>query len=395
MVMQGANLEGIIQVTLSIVASFIIVYKSVPLLIKIAYLKDLYDKPDGDRKVHTRYIPTLGGIGIFIAFSIGFLMSGFSEGLDWLPYLIGSSLGLFFCGLKDDLVGLSPTKKLIVQVIACTIVLFTGSLFINSLGGVLGIGEIPIWVSIPLSLFTMIVIINSFNLIDGIDGLAGGIGAISSFVFSGGFFIAGEIPLAILGLTLGVVLVGYLFHNFHPASIFMGDTGSLIVGFLLSVLALSFIDLSSNANYSQVLGNSSPVLPVAILALPLYDTIRSFTRRVRRGKSPFDADSDHIHHALLKMGWGQKRTVLYLYCAAGILILVGLLSADLNVNVSLLIVLLTTTLVFPTNGFKRNLFMKIGLDIASFLRPSTNVDTFDHLTEIPKKPEKKKKSLIF
>jgi len=390
--MYGVELEGIIQAFVSLIIAFVVIYKSIPVLIKIAYLKDLYDKPDGERKVHTNYIPTLGGIGIFFALSIGFLFSGFASSLQWTPYMFGVLVILFFCGLKDDLVGLSPLKKLSIEVLVCSILLLGGGISIKSLGGVLGIEEIPLWIAFTISLFTMIVIINSFNLIDGIDGLAGGIGAIASFAFSIGFFISGDLPLAVLGLTLGVVLIGYLIHNFHPASIFMGDTGSLIIGFLLSVMAINFIDLSIVDSYKSLLGTSSPVMPVAILALPLYDTLRSFTRRISKGNSPFDADSDHIHHNLLKMGWGQKRTVLYLYFSCFLIILVGVLTSQINVNYSLVSVLLTTLLVFPTNGFKRNLAKKFGFDAEKAFRPKTNVELFEHLKDAQKKAKRNPQS---
>jgi len=390
--MYGVELEGIIQAFVSLIIAFVAIYKSIPVLIKIAYLKDLYDKPDGERKVHTNYIPTLGGTGIFFALSIGFLFSGFASSLQWTPYMFGVLVILFFCGLKDDLVGLSPLKKLSIEILVCSILLLGGGISIKSLGGVFGIEEIPLWIAFTISLFTMIVIINSFNLIDGIDGLAGGIGTIASFAFSIGFFISGDLPLAVLGLTLGVVLIGYLIHNFYPASIFMGDTGSLIIGFLLSVMAINFIDLSIVDSYKSLLGTSSPVMPVAILALPLYDTLRSFTRRISKGNSPFDADSDHIHHNLLKMGWGQKRTVLYLYFSCFFIILVGVLTSQINVNYSLGLVLLTTLLVFPTNGFKRNLVKKFGFDAEKAFRPKTNVELFEHLKDAQEKAKRNRQS---
>lgn len=390
--MHGVELEGSIQAFVSLIIAFMVIYKSIPVLIKIAYLKDLYDKPDGERKVHTNYIPTLGGIGIFFALSLGFLFSGFASSLHWTPYMFGVLVILFFCGLKDDLVGLSPLKKLSIEISVCSILLLGGGISIKSLGGVFGVEEIPLWFAFIISLFTMIVIINSFNLIDGIDGLAGGIGAIASFAFSIGFFISGDLPLAVLGLTLGVVLIGYLIHNFHPASIFMGDTGSLIIGFLLSVMAINFIDLSIVDSYKNLLGTSSPVMPVAILALPLYDTLRSFTRRISKGNSPFDADSDHVHHNLLKMGWGQKNTVLYLYFSCFLIILVGVLTSQINVNFSLGAVLLTTLLVFPTNGFKRSLTIKLGFDIEKAFRPKTNVELFEHLKDAQEKAKRTRQS---
>lgn len=384
---------GWLQLVLAFGAAFIIVFKSVPVLIKVAYLKDLYDKPDGDRKVHTRYVPTLGGVAIFISVVLGFLFSGYAGLESWSPYLLGSLIGLFFCGLKDDLVGLSPAKKLVTEFVMANIVLLGASIVITDIGGVFGISNIPFWAGFPLSLFTMIVIINAYNLIDGIDGLAGGVGAISSFAFGLGFLAANEVTLAVLSFMITTALVAYLIHNFHPANIFMGDTGSLVIGFLLAFLVLNFIPLSNTSGFSEIFGNSSPILPVAFLALPLYDTIRSFIRRVRRGKSPFSADSDHIHHTLLKMGWGQKRTVLYLYAAALMITIAGFVTSSMNVNASLALILLTTILVFPTNGFKRKIAKKIGLDLERILKPEKDTQLYEHLREAQEKSTRRKKAL--
>ncbi len=383
--------EGWLQGVLAAIAGFIIVYKSIPVLIKVAYHKDLYDKPDGDRKVHTRYIPTLGGVGIFIALILSFLFSGFAGSLSWTPYLIGALTGLFFCGLKDDLIGLSPKKKLLIEIAMVGIILLGSGATINHFGGVLGIYEIPLWLAIGVSMFTMIVVINAYNLIDGIDGLAGGIGAIASAAFGVGFWVAGEIELAYLAILTSVVLIGYLFHNFHPASIFMGDTGSLVIGFLLSVFVVQFVPLSQTIEFKNVFGGASPILPVAFLAVPLYDTIRAFIRRIRRGKSPFDADSDHIHHALLKMGWGQRRTVAYLYLAVITIIATAYVTTFLSVNLSLVIILLMTVCLFPTNGFKRRLLSKLGWDIESSFRSDEYETLYEHLREAQEKTSKHRK----
>ncbi len=386
-------LEGWLQGTLSALVAFMIVYKSIPVLIKIAYHKDLYDKPDGDRKVHTRYIPTFGGVGIFIALALGFLFSGLAGGLSWTPYLIGALTGLFFCGLKDDLIGLSPKKKLLVEIAMVGIILWGSGSLISNFGGVLGIHDLPLWLAVCVSVFTMIVVINAYNLIDGIDGLAGGIGAIASAAFAYGFWVSGATELAYLAGLTSVVLVGYLIHNFHPASIFMGDTGSLVIGFLLSIFVLKFVELSQTSSFSNAFGKASPVLPVAFLAVPLYDTIRSFTRRIRRGQSPFNADSDHIHHALLKMGWGQKRTVIYLYLSATLIILAAYLSTSLNVNISLGLTLLMTIILFPTNGFKRRVLSKMGWNIEGHLRSDKEAILYEHLREAQEKSKRQQKKV--
>lgn len=368
-----------VQLVAAIAFSFLIVYKSIPVLIELAYHKDLYDKPDGERKVHTQFISNFGGVAIFIAFTSGFLFSGFAQGLTGLPYFTGALLGLFFCGLKDDLIGLAPKTKLFVELIVAVAVMSGMGLMIDQFGGVFGINSIPMWLAIPVTLFTMIVVINAYNLIDGIDGLAGGVAAIASATFSIGFFYAGDLVFGIMSLTLMITSIGYLFHNFHPANIFMGDTGSLVVGFLLSVFAIRFISLNELPAFHEIFGNASVVIPIAALSIPLYDTLRVFARRIARGQSPFTADSDHIHHTLLRMGLGQRRTVLYLYAATIVITSIAYLSSSLNVNLSLIIVVFSMVLFLPTMGLKRKFALFFGVNLEYLLSPKKEVDMYHHL----------------
>lgn len=377
--MHETDVLGWVQAFAAITVAFVVVNKSIPLLIKLAYEKELYDKPDGVRKVHTSYISNLGGIAIFMAFSVALLFGGLANGLVGLPYLVGALLALFFCGLKDDLIGLKPKTKLLIEFIAASAVIFGMNLSITHFGGIFGIGDIPAWLSIGITAFTLIVVINSFNLIDGIDGLAGGVSAIASVIFSVGFFIAGDITFGFLSLSMAVISMGYLLHNFHPAKIFMGDTGSLVVGFLLAVFAIRFISLNGNPAFFETFGHNSVVIPIAALSIPLYDTIRVFARRIHRGQSPFTADSDHVHHTLLKMGLGQKRTVVYLYLVTILISLIAFAGSFLNPNLNLSLIILSMVLLLPTFGLKRKSLLMFGININRLLSPNKPVDTYNHL----------------
>ncbi len=371
---------GWVQIIVATLFSFYLINRTIPVLIKLAYHLNIYDQPDGERKVHTSYISNLGGVAIFIAFIFGILFSGLSSEIEGLPYFIGALFALFFCGLKDDLVGLSPKTKLLVELASGVVVIIGMGITINSFGGIFGLNQIPIYLIIPITLFTIIVIINSFNLIDGIDGLAGGISAISAGIFSVGFFIATDFVYSFIGLILSIVSIGYLKHNRHPAKIFMGDTGSLVIGFVLSILTVRFIGLSNfSDNFNAILGQSSVIIPIAALSIPLYDTLRVFGRRLARGQSPFAADSDHIHHTLLKMGLGQKRTVYYLYGVTFLITGIAIIGSTLNPNINLLIVVLAMTLLLPTIGIKRRIALKFGININRLLSPQNPVDTYSHL----------------
>jgi UDP-N-acetylmuramyl pentapeptide phosphotransferase/UDP-N-acetylglucosamine-1-phosphate transferase len=347
------TLVEILQIIGALVISGVIVYVTVPLLRSVAFKLDLYDKPDGDRKLHTEYVPTLGGIALFLAFFVGFSVSGFASQMQGYSYFAAAMLMLFFTGMKDDLVGLSPLKKLLVEVAVGMMLIFGSGIYISNFYGVLGIGQLPFAVSVVITLFTMIVVVNAYNLIDGVDGLAGGIGVIASLFFGIGFFVAGDYAMAMLSAVVVAALAGYLLHNFHPASIFMGDTGSLIIGFLLAVQAIQFVGLNESVAFTTAFGPISSVMPVAILMIPLYDTLRVFILRAKRGDSPFDPGRDHIHHILIGMGMGHRKTSLTLYAMSIAITVTTYLFSMWNVNVLVLFSVILAVVVLPGTGLKR------------------------------------------
>ena len=348
----------IAQIFFSLVSSGVIVYVTVPLLRSVAFKLDLYDKPDGDRKLHTEYVPTLGGVALFLAFFIGFSVSGFASQMQGYSYFAAAMLLLFFTGIKDDIVGLSPAKKLFVELAVGLMLIFGSGIYIDNFYGVLGIGELHYTLAVLVTLITMIVVVNSYNLIDGIDGLAGGIGVIASLFFGIGFFIAGDYTMSMLSAVVATSLVGYLIHNFHPANIFMGDTGSLIIGFLLAVQAIKFVGLNESATFVEVFGQVSSVMPVAILMIPLYDTLRVFIIRVIRGDSPFKPGRDHIHHILIGMGMGHRKTSLILYVMSIAITMSAYLFSIWNANVILLASVAIAIVVLPGTGVKRMVMVR-------------------------------------
>lgn len=336
--------------------SFIISFVSVPVLIKLAKERNLFDMPDFDRKLHTRVTPTMGGASIYIAFLVGFGVSGYTDALSGYGYLVSGLTILFFTGIKDDIITVSPRFKLISQVFSAFLAMYGCNLMITSFGGVFGVGLMPDMLSVSLTLFTFIVITNAYNLIDGIDGLAVGIGIISSIVFGIGFLVSGNIPFAVLSFFVASSMLGFLVHNFSPASIFMGDTGSLVVGFLLSVMAVKFVSLPEQALISSVYSKTAPVLAIAVLSLPLYDTLRVFIKRVASGKSPFTPGKDHVHHVLLDMGFSHAQSAIILYTGTIILTTTIILLSVLSINMLLAVVVLGMFVVYPTVGYKRRLF---------------------------------------
>lgn len=310
---------GLTIIILGFLTSFFVVLMSIPSLIKVAKLKHLVDEPSEERKLHSRSIPTIGGIVIFGAIVFSYAL-WFPEEYDHLPHmltnfkhLIAVLILLFFVGVKDDIIGTAPMKKLIAHMIVGFILVVLADIRITSMHGLFGsTQEMEVWQSYLLSLFVYIVIVNAINLIDGLDGLAGGIGFIIASSFGTLFLINGNVPLALLGFVLSGALLGFLVFNFSPARIFMGDSGSLTIGAIISVLAINAIDLPT-PQMLEWFNPNAPVLVMAILVYPLIDTLRVFTIRAFKGVSPFTADKNHIHHRFIALGLNHRQTVLWLY----------------------------------------------------------------------------------
>ena len=316
--------------------AFVVVLYSTPSLIKVAVLKRLIDHPSEERKIHTRSIPTIGGIIIFaatiFAYTLWYSIEYYREAkamvtsVNEFKLIIATSLVLFFVGIKDDIIGTAPVKKLFAHILVAMILVLMGDLRISSLHGIFGAYTIPYWASVFLSIFTYVVVVNSFNLIDGVDGLAAGVGFITSTSFGIWFVSAGEFPYAALSFALSGALLGFLVFNFAPAKIFMGDSGSLIVGLFVCILAIKLIEFPSHKLNFFWLRVSKPVFVIAILAYPLLDTLRSFTIRTFKGISPFMADRNHIHHKLLDNGYSHQKTAVVIYIFSILNLLLALAS---------------------------------------------------------------------
>jgi UDP-N-acetylmuramyl pentapeptide phosphotransferase/UDP-N-acetylglucosamine-1-phosphate transferase len=246
---------------------------------------------------------------------------------------------LFFIGLKDDIIGVSPAKKLLVHLFVGGILIFLADIRITQFWGLFEVDNLPYWVSVILSLFVYIVIVNAINLIDGVDGLAAGVGLIASMAFAYWFYRTGDQPLALLAMGLGGALLGFLIYNFQPAKIFMGDSGSLIIGIVMFVLAVKLIEFPVKRMLVVMSAVPKPVLAMAILAYPLIDTLRVFILRLLRGRSPFSADKNHIHHKLLAIGLSHRQTSLVLYAFSIVMILLTFMTPAYSPNISFLIVM--------------------------------------------------------
>ena len=297
-----------LDVLLTASVAFIITFLAIPVVLQIADQKKLYDIPD-ERKVHTHVVASLGGVGIFGGFLLASLLSIPGYLYPEFQYFFAAALVIFFLGLKDDLIVLSASKKFIGQLIAASILIHLGDIRLDSMHGLFGFETLPEGFGMILSYFTIIVIINSFNLIDGVDGLAASLGVLTMLIFGTYFFMIGYQAYALLSYAMAGSLVAFLIFNHHPARIFMGDSGSLMIGLVNSILVIKFINIASDASVVVPI-QSAAAVGISILIIPLLDTLRVFGIRILNGRSPFTPDRNHIHHMLLGKGLGHAAVTL-------------------------------------------------------------------------------------
>ena len=341
--MSGLSPE--IALFLIFLVAFVVTYLAIPSIVDTAKEKKLYDEPSR-RKSHLKQIPTLGGIAIFAGLTVSAGSFINYSHVPSLQYILVASIIIFFIGIKDDILIIGPLAKLLGQIAAALILIIPGDLYFSSLHGFLDIHYIlPIW-SLLLTLFVIIVIINSFNLVDGIDGLAASIGMLTTMFFGIWFFISGNIEYCLLSTaTFGTLLAFIRFNVFaNKYKIFMGDTGSLIVGLMIAVQVIMFNE--KNIGYTSVFSiESAPAVSFAVLIVPLYDTMRVFLIRMSRGRSPFSADKNHLHHCLLKLGHSHIRATLIIIFANICFIILALLLQDIGIIWLMMIILAIATIL--------------------------------------------------
>lgn len=304
------------------------------------------DEP-GVRSSHLRKIANLGGVAIF--YSIGICAPIFAyELFDLYKFLFASLVILLYVGVMDDIVVMRAYKKLIAQIVVSSLVVIGSDIRIRNLFGIFGIYEINYFVSVIFSIVTFIILINAFNLIDGIDGLAGGYSLICSGLFGISYYRLGEYnyPLVVLSVIIIGSVLGFLYYNlsnYRTNKIFMGDTGSMLLGFLLAFTSISFIDIFIDKNIPYVPRyhlQSAPVVAVAILILPIVDTLNVIVIRIINGKSPFDADKNHIHHKLLKLNLTHRRSSFYIILYYLFVVSIAYYLRHIDVNLLLFIIVI-------------------------------------------------------
>lgn len=305
----SANYQSIIILIITILCAFLITFTTTPIARVIAFKLGAIDVPRDDRRMHKKPIPRMGGLAIFLGFAITVIV--FCEPTMEIVGMLLGALLLVVVGIFDDIYSLPALLKLFLQIVSASIAVVFGNIIqgVSWFGNYIDFGAF----AVPLSIIWIVALINAVNLIDGLDGLSCGVSAISSvsLLFSAFFLPESSFAIILLIASLAGSCIGFLPFNFNPASIFMGDTGAMFLGYSLAIIAIQ--------GFFKIDALLSFWIPFLVFALPILDTSFAFTRRIIHGKSPFSADRGHIHHKLIDMGFSQKQSVMILYSISGIL----------------------------------------------------------------------------
>ena len=326
---------------LAFVFSFLIVVLGMPSLIRLAFHKNLLDDPSEDRKVHHRSVPRLGGVLVFLGTlvtTVALVNPEQEVAVSFLRIAAASTI-LFFVGLKDDLTSLDPLKKLAAQIIVGLILIVGGGFIIDDFGGLFGLATLPTWFAILFSLFVFIVVVNAVNLIDGIDTLAGGYGLLAAAAGGLWFHLTGQPHFFIMSLALCGALTGFIIFNISPARIFIGDSGSLVLGMYVYIIAASIMATPASLVPDMWENRSLPILAMTTLSYPLVDTLRVFTLRALDGRSPFSPDRNHIHHRILQLGFTHLQTAFIIHTYTAFMVAIGFLIPEIPPTKAFLILL--------------------------------------------------------
>lgn len=326
------------KIVFIVAIAFLLSFLFTPIAKKIAYKLGAIDVPNDNRRVHTKPIPRMGGLAIYAAFTICMFLFSDIDMMKRMGIFIGSTI-LVIMGMIDDTKPLRASLKLVVQIIVALILVKFGfriDFFTNFIHNSQYVFLVNL--SIPITVIWIVGITNTINLVDGLDGLATGVATIAAVTLAYVAYVNGNTSIAVLTLILAGSSLGFLPHNFNPASIFMGDTGAYFLGFVLAAISIEGTLKGTTA--------LTLIVPVLALGLPIFDTIFAIVRRALNKKPIFEADKGHFHHRLLHIGFNQKRAVLTLYLISVLMgaTAIALLNQDM-VNVSIL-VSITSVLIF-------------------------------------------------
>ncbi len=305
-----------------------------PRLVKLALMKDIVDNPNS-RKLQRTPVPVLGGVAVFFGISLGLgVVSPFYDSAS-LCIILGVMIVMLYVGTIDDIMGLSASIRFVIEIISVLLLIFICQNSINDFHGLWGITQLSPWLAVPLTVFISVGIINSINLIDGVNGLSSGFCVMASIIFGYFFYYVGDYSMAILAATCVGALIPFFLHNVFgkTSRMFIGDGGTLLMGIIMSVFVIHVLDSKSQMADLSERGIGLIPFTMAVLVIPVFDTVRVMSSRVFRGRSPFMPDRTHLHHLFIYLGFSHAGTALCVLILNALVVLIWLLLWKLGVSI--------------------------------------------------------------
>ena len=331
---------------LSTLLSFIIGFSLMPLVFDVAQKYNFVVKPN-KRTSHEGAIPNIGGINIFISFLLAvFLLT--NSTVSKFQFTILGVFIILITGFIDDLIDIKPGWKLLGECASAFFLIVVSDIRLSGLHGFWGITELPLAVSYTLSLFVFILIINALNLIDGVDGLASGLGILYCLFFAVYFSLTSNVNLAISAFAMvGSLAVFFIYNVFgRKRKIFMGDSGALLLGYMIALYVFEFCEMNAHSSLpAKFHMSAAPAVAICVLAVPLFDTMRVVLTRIKKGASPFRPDRNHIHHLLLKAGLKHRQVTFVLLLVSFVFICLGVVGRNWSIGVLVSIAFLPATIL--------------------------------------------------
>lgn len=326
-----------------------------PTMVRIARMKEIVDVPDA-RKLQRTPVPILGGVSVFLGIVVGLGVTSMFEDCTDLFVVVMAATVMLYIGTGDDILGLSPRTRLLVEILMVLCLIGIGGYSLNDFHGLWGMNTIPVWMAIPLTIFAAVGIINAINLIDGVDGLSSGFCILACVMFGCLFYLSGDTSMTILAALAAGALVPFFFHNVYgkTSKMFIGDGGTLVLGVIISVFVIRILQRDTPCGWYVDHGMGLIPFTLAVLAVPVFDTLRVMSARIVRGNSPFLPDKTHLHHLFISFGFSHAGTTAVILvldamvvCAWWAMYIAGA-SIDMQLyGVLFLGVLVTTGIYYP------------------------------------------------
>ena len=282
-----------------------------PRLVKIALLKNIVDNPDA-RKLQRTPVPVLGGVAVFFGVVIAIGCMSSVVDCSGLPLVIMAMMAMLYTGTMDDILSLSPGLRFVIEIVVVLLLIFVGGYCIDDFHGLWNIGRFSYWCAVPLTVVAAVGIINAINLVDGVNGLSSGYCIMACLIFGTLFFLAGEAPMTILAAVSVGALIPFFLHNVFgkTSKMFIGDGGTLVMGVVMSVFVIEILQNGSRA--AAYVDPNVGLVPftLAVLSVPVFDTLRVMSTRILKGTSPFRPDKTHLHHMFIDLGCSHVATTL-------------------------------------------------------------------------------------